>query len=88
MLMNIGPFMVYRVEKVGTLCISLTRLDSWACGWQYGWRDDMRGSDKPLIELRIGRLMVLYLEFNRGVFEWWVLGFWGMLSYKTKRRNK
>lgn len=82
MIFKLGPFTLYRVEKNGTLDISLTCLDKWPCGWEYGWRDDMRGTDKPWIEFRIGKLTVLYFEWypkhsdKRWGFEVWFMGFW------------
>lgn len=81
MIFDVGPFRLYRVEKNGTLDISLICLDDWACGWEYGWRDDMRGTDKPLIELRIGKLMVTYLEVWKDGCEIWFMGFWAFPSW-------
>ena len=81
MIFDIGPFRLYRVEKNSTLDISLICLDDWACGWEYGWRDDMRGTDKPIIELRVGKLMVAYLQFFEGGCEVWFMGFWAFPSW-------
>ncbi len=81
MIFDIGPFRLYRVEKNGTLDISLICLDNVACGFEYGYRDDMRGTDKPVVEFRIGKLMVAYLEFYEGGCEIWVLGFWAFPSW-------
>jgi len=78
MIFDVGPFRLYRVEKNGTLDISLKCMDDWACGWEYGWRDDMCGPSTPLIEFRIGKLMVLYLELWENGCEIWFLGFWAM----------
>lgn len=82
MIFDIWPFRFYRVEKDDTLCVSLICLDDWACGFQYGWRDDMRGTDKAWIDFRIGKLVILYFEpFKQTIgFEIWVLGFWAMPS--------
>lgn len=84
MIFDIGPFRLYRVEKDGTLDVSLKCMDDWSCGWEYGYRDYMRGEvDKPLIQIRIKKLMVLYFEFypkRDGTdctgFEAWFMGFW------------
>jgi hypothetical protein len=86
MIFDIGPFRLYRVQKNGTLCISLICLHDWACGWEYGWADNLRGVGKPLIEFRIGKLMVAYLEFWKTGFEFWFLGFWGMPSWGKRRK--
>ncbi len=83
MIFDIGPFRLYRVKN-GTLDISLKCTDDWACGWEYGYRDYMRGeTDRPWIQIRIGKLMVLYFEFysfplrDKGWgFEAWFMGFW------------
>lgn len=76
MIFKLGPFTLYRVEKSGTLDISLTCMDNWACGWEYGWKDDMRGTDKPWIDLRLGKLQVLYFELFENSCEVWFMGFW------------
>lgn len=81
MIFDIGPFRLYRVTKNGTLDISLKCLSEWACGWEYGWKDDMRGTDRPVIELRIGKLMVLYFQVYQGGCEIWVIGFWAFPSW-------
>jgi len=81
MIFDIGPFRLYRVEKNGTLDISLKCLDDVACGFEYGYRDDMRGTDKPVIEFRIGKLMIAYLEFYKGGCEIWLLGFFALPSW-------
>lgn len=80
MIFDIGPFRLYRVEKDGTLCVSLIALDNWACGFQYGWRDDQRGTDHAWIDFRIGKLVIFYFEpFKKTLgFELWILGFWTM----------
>jgi hypothetical protein len=85
MIFELGPFTLYRVEKNGTLDISLTCMEDWACGWEYGWRDDRRGPDKPIIDFRIGKLVVLYFELHKSGCEWWLLGFWGMPSWSERR---
>lgn len=77
MIFKLGPFTLYRVKESGTLDISLTALDNWSCGWEYGWRDDLRGADEPVIEFRVGKLMILYFErFKSGGFETRLMGFW------------
>lgn len=90
MIFEIGPFTLYRVEKSGTLDISLKCLDGWACGWEYGYRDDLRGHDEPLIEFRIGKLMVFYVQVRKDFYEIWFMGFWCMPSWekKSKRRTR
>lgn len=80
MIFKLGPFTLYRVEKNGTLDISITALDNWPCGWEYGYRDDMRGTDKPMIEFRIGKLMIAYVEFYKSGCEVWFFGFWAFLN--------
>lgn len=87
MIFDIGPFRLYRVEKDGTLCISLLCMEDWACGWEYGWRSDQRGHDEPLIEFRLGKLMVLYFQLWKGGCEWWVMGFWGMPTWGKRRKR-
>lgn len=88
MIFDLGPFRFYRVQKNQTLCVSLICLDSWACGWEYGWRDPMRGEEKPVIDLRIGKLKVLSLEVYKGGCEIWFMGFWGMPSWKTSKKRR
>ena len=61
MTFDIGPFHLRRCDS-GTLEINLLCLGDVACGWEYGWRDDLRGTDKPIIEFRIGKLMILYVS--------------------------
>ncbi len=87
MIFDVGPFRLYRVEKNGTLDVSIICLDDWPCGWEYGWRDPQRGEDTPIIEFRVGKLVVFYLDICKDSCELWVLGFWGILSY-GKRRKK
>lgn len=83
MIFDIGPFRLYRVEKNGTLDISLKCLEDWPCGWEYGWRDGMRSSEeKPVIEFRIGKLMVAFLEFYPGGLEVWFMGFWAFINWR------
>lgn len=71
-----GPFQLYRVPDSGTLDISIARFDNIMSGWEYGYRDHARGPDKPMIEIRIGKLVVLYFEKFPTGFEVWILGFW------------
>jgi hypothetical protein len=63
-------------------------MDDWACGWEYGWRDPARGENSPIIEFRIGKLMVLYMSVKKDFLEWRIMGFWGMKSWKTKGGKK
>jgi hypothetical protein len=96
MIFNLGPFQFYRVEKNGTLDISLRCMEDWPCGWEYGWRDDLRGADYPLIEFRIGKLKTLYVEVYRDGCELWFMGLWVIFSWnsekwkiwKSKKRKK
>lgn len=76
MIFNIGPFQLYRVEKSGTLDISLLCLKDAPCGWQYGWDDDMRGVTEPFISIRVGKLVVLHFEKFKKGWEVWFMGFW------------
>lgn len=90
MIMDIGPFRFYRVDKSGTLDVSLPCCEGQNWGWEYGYRDDARGDvDKPWIQLRIGKLLLLYYEpFKNGSYEAWFLGFWhfgGQRNDKSKR---
>jgi hypothetical protein len=71
-----GPFTLYRCAEAGTLDISITALSKWPFGWEWGYKDAMRGQDKPLVEFRVGKLTVLYFEKFKGGFELWLLGFW------------
>jgi hypothetical protein len=75
MVMDIGPFRFYRAD-CGTLDISLKILEDYPLGWEYGWEDPARGSSKPWISFRIGKLNVLYFETWEKGFEFWFLGFW------------
>lgn len=75
-----GPFQFYRCAGSETLDISLTRFDNAPCGWEWGYKDPQRGPDKPLIEIRLGKLWVLYFEKRRHSFEAWFMGFWWIHS--------
>jgi hypothetical protein len=86
MIFNIGPFELYRAQS-GTLDISLKCMESRDCGWEYGWRDDMRGTNKPVVEFRIGKLVVLYLEVYKGGCEVWFMGFWAFPSWGKRRKG-
>lgn len=87
MTFDIGPFHFYRVEKDGTLDISLKCMEDWACGWEYGWRDEHRGPDEPLLEFRIGKLMVAYLCVWKGGCEIWFMGLWAFPSWGKRRKR-
>lgn len=87
MIFDLGPFRLYRGEKNGTLDISLKCMDDWAWGWEYGWRDEMRGHDEPLIEFRIGKLVVLYFQFNNTGCEVWCMGFFAFPSWGKRRKR-
>ena len=76
MIFKLGPFEFYRAKKNGTLDITLNCMINKPWGWEYGWRDDLRGTDKPLIEFRIGKIMVFYFERFKKGYEIWLLGFW------------
>ena len=79
---DIGPFHLYRADN-GTLNISLRCMADWAFGWEYGWRDDMRCSpETPVVEFRIGKLMIAYLSFFDGGCEVWLMGFWAFPRWK------
>ena len=86
MIFDIGPFQLYRVEKDGTLDVSLKCMEDWACGWEYGWEDDMRGAHRPILEFRIGKLMVAYLDIYVGGMEIWILGFWAFPSWGKEKK--
>jgi hypothetical protein len=79
MIFNIGPFQLYRTEHSGTLDITLRCIENWPCGWEYGWKDDMRGPDHPAVELRVGKLQVFYFEKYEKGFELWLFGFWWIM---------
>lgn len=70
-----GPFQFYRCST-GILDITLKILEKVPCGWEWGYKDPQRGSDNPLIEIRVGKLMVLYYEKFKQGFELVILGFW------------
>lgn len=71
-----GPFTLYWSNKRSTLDITFTRWDKLPFGWEWGWRDDMRSDEKPQIQFRIGKLMVLYVERKKTYTELWFMGFW------------
>lgn len=82
MIFKLGPFTLYRVEKNSTLCVSITALDNWPCGWEYGW-EDPAADRKSWIELRLGKLVVFSFEAWQSYehlfgFEIRILGFWGI----------
>ena len=87
MIFDVGPFRLYRVEKNGTLDISLKCMEDWAFGWEYGWSDDMRGSETPVLQFRIGKLMVAYFGFNDTGCEVWFMGFWAFPSWGKRRKR-
>lgn len=75
MSMTIGPLRFYRANN-GSLDISFVGFSDCPWGWEYGWRDPMRGEDRALVDFRIGKLVVLYFQKYKKGFEVWVLGFW------------
>ena len=81
MIFDIGPFQLYRVEKTGTIDICLRCMSDWACGWEYGWQDEMPRHNKPIIELRIGKLVIFYLAIHRIFCEVRFMGFWAFPSW-------
>ena len=85
---DVGPFRLYRVEKNGTLDISLKCMDDWGCGWEYGWTDPQRGEDHPVFEFRIGKLMMAYLDIYDGGAEVWFFGFWAFIPIGKKKVKK
>jgi hypothetical protein len=87
MIFDIGPFRLYRVQDSETLDITLKCMDGWACGWEYGWADPLRGVNTAIIEFRIGKLTLLYLDLWNGGGEIWFIGFWAFPSW-GKRRKK
>lgn len=76
MIKYVGPFRVYYVPNQQIVDVSLKMLGDWPVGWEYGWRDEHRAGDKPWVDVRIGKLQVLYFERLKWGFEAWVLGFW------------
>ncbi len=76
MVFDIGPFRLYRVEKNGTLCISLIAFDDYSFGWEYGYADPMRGETHPWLSLRIKKLNIFSFETWKWGFEIWFMGFW------------
>lgn len=76
MIFKVGPFTLYRVEKNGTLDVSLTALGDWPCGWEYGYQDP-EAKKRPWIEIRLGKLVLFYFEAWKNCgFELWFMGFW------------
>lgn len=87
MVMDVGPFRFYRPSN-GSLNASLICLDKYPCGFEYGYRDKVRGVTEPLIDVRIAKLQVLYFERavndDGSVFrEFWLLGFWFMTPWRS-----
>jgi hypothetical protein len=76
MTFDIGPFRLYRPRSTDTLDISLICLDDLAIGWEWGWKDAQRGNDRPIVEFRIGKLVIFYLQLFKHGFEVWFFGFW------------
>ena len=70
-----GPFTFYRRPEAEYISITLTRFDNEPFGWEMGWEDPM-AKRKPLVELRVGRLIVFSFEKFKKGFEVWFLGFW------------
>lgn len=88
MIFDIGPFRLRRVSKSGTLEISLRCMEKLAFGWEYGWRDAMRNcSETPIIQFRIGKLMILYIEFYKNSCEILFMGFWAFPSWEKERND-
>jgi hypothetical protein len=88
MIFNIGPFQLYRTERTGTLDITLRCMEDWGFGWEYGWRDSMRSIEEtPIVEFRVGKLMILYLEVYPGGCEAWFLGFWAFPTWGKGRKK-
>lgn len=75
-----GPFTFYWSNKLSTLDISLNCLGDIPLGWEWGWRDELRGREEPFIQVRIGKLLALYFDTwktrRKRCFEVWFMGFW------------
>jgi hypothetical protein len=82
---DIGPFRLYRVEKSSTLCVSLIAFDDCPFGWEYGWEELARGETHPWINLRVGKLNILYFEPWKKGFEFWLMGFWVIISWEGEK---
>lgn len=79
MIFKIGPFTLYRARGGESLDITLTALDNWPCGWEYGYQDPL-ANKHPWIEIRIGKLVLFYFEaWKRPGFEIWFMGFWWIM---------
>jgi len=78
-----GPLRYFRVKHTGGISAWWKGHDNSSWGFEWGYRDDMRGNESPIIQLRIGKLMALYVEFHRndsGGLGWelWLLGWWSI----------
>lgn len=70
-----GPFTFYRRPEAEYISINLTAFDNAPWGWEMGWEDPM-ADRKPLVELRVGRLVVFSFEKFKEGFEIRLLGLW------------
>lgn len=77
--MDVGPFRFYKVERTGTLDISLIMFGNYPFGWEYGWEDPDSGLMKPWVSFRIGKLNIFYFEAWKWGLELWFFGFWVIL---------
>lgn len=76
MIFKLGPFTLYRVPNSETLDITITALDNWPFGWEYGYQDPL-AHKRPWIEIRLGKLVLFYFEaYPKCGFELWIMGFW------------
>ncbi len=72
-----GPFNYFKTKTNEGFSAWLKGWDNSPCGFEWGWKDTMRGEDRPVIDIRTGKLWLLYLEFfKKGGFEFHLLGFW------------
>lgn len=71
-----GPFDYFKVGQTKGITAWLRGYDNASWGFEWGYRDSMRGTDKPLVDFRVGKLTLLYFEKFKKGFEVWFLGFW------------
>ncbi len=80
MIFELGPFTLYRTPSTGTLNVSLTCCDEQSWGYEWGWDDTMAGERRPIIHIRLWKMVLLSLEvwrLDEGCgYELRFLGFW------------
>ncbi len=74
-----GPWRYFTIKSTEGFSAFLKGHDNLPFGFEWGWRCPGRGVDNPIIEIRLGKLLLLFFEIFKNGFELHLLGFWIIL---------